>query len=361
MESGKKSACGLYPLVLEPIFKYRIWGGRRLEKMLGKKLPAGEPIGESWEVSCRNGDNNVIRNGELAGSTLADVFKTNREALVGPSLFDRSKFPLLNKFIDANDLLSVQVHPDEKAAAQIAEAEAKTEAWYVIHADPRTTLVKGLKPGVTKEMFENAVHTDSIPTLLNSFSVSAGDMIFVPAGCVHAMGKGLVICEIQQNSDTTYRVYDWGRVGTDGKPRQLHVEQALQAINFEDRSPDRVPPVKVAEGANGRTYLIASPYFAAQMLTLVEPTKESAGKKRFESLMMVEGAAAIRAGDGGETRVSTGDSVLIPACISDYAIVPLGRCVLLRIFVPDDIEQEIVQRLRSEGIAEESIRGIVFE
>jgi mannose-6-phosphate isomerase len=328
--------------------------------MLDKKLPADEPIGESWEVSCRDDDNNLIRNGRLAGRTLADVFKADGEALVGPSSADRARFPLLNKFIDANDLLSVQVHPDESAASEVGGAEAKTEAWYIIHADPGATLVKGLKPGVTKEAFESAIRSNTVPSVLNSFPVSAGDMVFVPAGCVHAMGKGLVICEIQQNSDTTYRVYDWGRVGADGGPRQLHIERALQSINFGDRSPDKVQPIEVTEGKNRRAYLLACRHFAVQLLTLEEQAEESTGAKRFESLMIVNGDAVIRTKQGDETPVSTGDSALIPACLGDYTIVPSTRCVILRIFVPD-IENEIVRELMSKGIAEEAVDAIVFE
>jgi mannose-6-phosphate isomerase len=360
MQSGSQSTSGLYPLVLEPIFKHRIWGGRKLGKMLAKNLPASDPIGESWELSCRDGDSNVIGNGELAGSTLADVFETSREALLGSSLSGSAKFPLLNKFIDANDLLSVQVHPDEAAAAQISGAEAKTEAWYVIHADPGATLVKGLRPGVTKEVFEDAILNDTVPTVLNSIPVASGDMIFVPAGCVHAMGRGLVICEIQQNSDTTFRVYDWGRFGPDGKPRQLHIEQALQSINFDDRSPDRLRPIEVTEGSNRRSYLAASPYFAMQLLVLEAPTEESTDAKRFESLMITSGGGIIQSRQGGEVPFSGGDSILIPGCLGDYAILPSGRCTLLRIFVPD-IEVEILGTLRSRGISEDAIRGIVFE
>lgn len=360
MQSEKKSVSRLYPLVLEPIFKHRIWGGRKLAKMLAKELPPGEPIGESWETSCRSGDNNVIRNGELAGSTLDDVFLTDKEALLGSSLCDTAKFPLLNKFIDANDLLSVQVHPAETAAAGISGAEAKTEAWYVIHAEPGATLVKGLRPGITKEIFADAILNDTVPTVLNSIPVASGDMVFVPAGCVHAMGKGLVICEIQQNSDTTFRVYDWGRVGPDGKPRQLHIEQALHTINFEDISPDRVRAIELMEDGNRRSHLVACPYFAVQLLVLEAPTKESTGGKRFESLMITGGNGVIRTRQGSETPFSAGDSVLIPGCLGDYAITPSDQCVLLRIFVPD-IETEIIRELGSKGISEEMIREIVFE
>jgi mannose-6-phosphate isomerase len=360
MQSEESQTSSLYPLVLEPIFKYRIWGGRRLGKLLGKTLPPDEPIGESWEASCRGEDNNVIKNGPLAGRTLADVMEADREALLGPSHGADLSFPLLNKFIDAHNLLSVQVHPDERVAAEIAGAEAKTEAWYVMHADPGATLIKGLQPGVTREVFEEAILNDTVPTTLNSVPVSTGDMVFVPAGCVHAMGKGLVVCEVQQNSDTTYRVYDWGRVGADGKPRQLHVEQALEAIDFDDRSPDKVAPVDVVEGKNMRSHLVACPYFAMQRLTLKEPSRESTGKRRFESLMMASGAGVIRAGGCEDTPVAAGDSVLIPACVGEYEIAPEGGLEILRIFVPD-VEEEIVQPLLSAGASREAVDAIVFK
>lgn len=360
MNGRKKNVTSLYPFILEPIFKYRIWGGRRLEEMLRKELPPDEPIGESWETSCRGDDNNVIRNGEMAGATLADVIKTHREALIGTSLPGEPDFPLLNKFIDANELLSVQVHPNEISAAEIEGAEAKTEAWYVIHADPGATLIKGLKADVTKELFEEAIHRNTIPETLNSIPVSSGDMVFVPAGCVHAMGKGLVICEIQQNSDTTFRVYDWGRVGQDGKPRQLHIEQALRSINFHDRSPDKVPPVTTARGNNTYAYMVACPYFAVQVLTCREAAEESTGGRRFESLMIADGAGKILTGNGDETPVSLGDSVLMPACVGDYVIEPADHCVIIRIYVPD-LDTEIRQHLRAEGIPEAEIRAMVFE
>jgi mannose-6-phosphate isomerase len=360
MNSINERTTGLYPLVLEPIFKYRIWGGRRLGKMLGKKLPADEPIGESWEISCRGEDNNVIRNGDLAGQTIADVLRRNREELLGPSLVRGPKFPVLNKFIDAQKLLSVQVHPNDQVAREIVGAESKTEAWYVMHADPGASLVKGLQPGVTKEVFEEAILNDTVPTVLNSVPVSAGDMVFVPAGCVHAMGEGLVICEIQQNSDTTFRVYDWGRVGPDGKPRQLHVEQALRAINFDDRSPDRVSSIEVTEGGNTREYLVACPHFAVQRLVLETPSAESTGGLRFESLMAVSGNAEIRVEGRDSTSIRVGDSVLVPACIGEYEIAPVDRCEILRIFVPD-VEEEIVHPLASNGIDEQAIGAIVFQ
>ncbi|GAB4353082.1 MAG: class I mannose-6-phosphate isomerase [Candidatus Abyssubacteria bacterium] len=348
----------LYPLLLQPIFKHRIWGGRRLETVLGKNLPPNQPIGESWELSCRDDDNNIIRNGPLADKTLRDIFTTEKEALVGPRFRNAAKFPLLNKFIDANDLLSVQVHPNEECARRFPDAEAKTEAWYIIHAEPGASLIKGLKPGVTRQSFENAIRDGTVPDTLNQFPVSARDMVFVPAGCVHAMGKGLIVCEIQQNSDTTYRVYDWDRLGSDGKPRQIHVQQALETVNFNDRSPDKVATIAVLQGRNLTEYLVVCPYFSARLLRLEEPQKESTRHERFESLMITNGQGAIRA-KNGETRFVAGDSVLIPAAVGEYTIVPSGQCSLLKTYVPT-LEDEL-RELRSKEIAEETIRAIVFD
>lgn len=327
--------------------------------MLGKKLPPDEPIGESWEISCRNDDNNGIRNGPLAGKTLAEVFAANKRALAGV-VDERGRFPLLNKFIDANALLSVQVHPDKRTASIFPGAEPKTEAWHIMHADAGATLIKGLKPGVTPREFEKAIRNDTVPELLNTFNVATGDMIFVPAGCVHAMGKGLVICEIQQNSDTTFRVYDWGRVGANGKQRELHVEQALESINFDDRSPDKVAPVEVEDGGNRIVFLVACPFFAAELMRLSEPAHQSTGKKRCESLMVVSGDAVIRAKGKQDTPVAKGDSALVPASLGDFTIEPGKQCELLRIYVPD-IEVEIRQRLQSKGLTEEAIGRIVFD
>ncbi|RJP14045.1 MAG: mannose-6-phosphate isomerase [Candidatus Abyssobacteria bacterium SURF_5] len=350
----------LYPFVLEPVFKYRIWGGRRLETMFGKKLPPVDPIGESWEITCRGEDNSVIRNGALAGKTLRDVLLQYPNELLGVGNKRGARpFPLLNKFIDANELLSVQVHPDEGGAARYAGAEAKTEAWYILHAEPGATLVKGLKRGTTRKKFEEAIRSNTVPAVLNTFPVRAGDTVYVPAGCVHAMGAGLVVCEIQENSDTTFRVYDWGRVGADGKPRQLHIEQALEVINFDDASPEKVAPVEIIEGRNRKTYLVACPYFAAELLDLGERAGATTSLSRFDSYMVLKGNAAIRTESGDEVVVSAGDSVLIPASVGDYFVIPAGGCSMIKVYVPDIAE--VAARLRSAGVAEGRVRGLIFE
>jgi mannose-6-phosphate isomerase len=350
----------LYPLVLEPIFKHRIWGGRKLETMLGKRLPPDQPIGESWEISCRGEDNSVIRNGPLAGKTLRDLMQTHPEELLGERAEKGLRpFPLLNKFIDANELLSVQVHPDEKSAPRFPGAEAKTEAWHILHAEPGATLVKGLKRGVTRRKLKEAICSNTVPSLLNTFRVSAGDTVFVPAGCVHAMGAGLVVCEMQENSDTTFRVYDWGRTGPDGRPRRLHIEQALEVINFSDTSPEKVPPVEIVEGRNRRKILVACRFFAAELLEQAEPIEETPRTDRLDTYMVLEGAAAIRTTAHADVVVSAGDSFLVPASVGEYAVIPFGRLSMLKIFVPE-LDDE-TDRLRSAGVPEENIRKVIFE
>jgi mannose-6-phosphate isomerase len=350
----------LYPFVLEPIFKYRIWGGRKLETMFSKRLPPDEPIGESWEISCRDTDNSVIRNGALAGKTLRDVLENHSEELLGKGAEENARFPLLNKFIDANALLSVQVHPDEKGAAHFPGAEAKTEAWYILHAEPGATLVKGLMPGTTREKFEEAIRSKAVPSALNIFPVFSGDTVFVPAGCVHAMGAGLVVCEIQENSDTTFRVYDWDRIGADGKPRQLHIQQALEVINFDDDSPEKTSPVELSEGRNRRTLLVACRYFAAELLELGEPMGEATGVRRFDTYMVTEGAAVIKTDSYADVPVAAGDSALVPASVGKYSIAPATRCTMLKVFVPD-LEADVRERLRSASVTEEKIRRVVFQ
>lgn len=357
---SKSSKPNLYPFVLEPIFKYRIWGGRKLETMFSKKLPPDEPIGESWEISCRDNDNSVIRNGALAGKTLRDVLESHPEEVLGKVPGENYKFPLLNKFIDANALLSVQVHPDEQGAARFPQAEAKTEAWYILHAEPGATLVKGLKPGTTRAKFEEAIRSKTVPSILNIFPVFSGDTVFVPAGCVHAMGAGLVVCEIQENSDTTFRVYDWDRVGVDGKPRQLHIEQALEAIHFDDDSPEKTSPVELTEGRNRRTLLLACRYFAAELLKLEEPVSETTGMRRFDTYMVTEGAAIIKTGPYLDIPIAAGDSALVPASVGNYSIIPSTRCTMLKVFVPE-LEKDVLAKLHSAGMPEEKICKVVFQ
>ena len=230
----------LYPLIFQPIFKERVWGGRELERLYGKKLPPGAVIGESWEISDRPGDASVIANGPLAGKDLRWLMEHHApEILGGAKPAADGRFPLLCKILDARDKLSLQVHPPANKAAELG-GEPKTEMWYIADAAPDARFYVGLKRGVTRAEFEKKISDGSVADCFHRVPVRAGDTMFLPSGRVHAIGDGLVIFEIQQNSDTTYRVFDWNRVGLDGKPRELHVAQSLASIDFNDFEPKLV-------------------------------------------------------------------------------------------------------------------------
>lgn len=229
----------LYPFTFNPIFKERIWGGRALEQLYGKLLPPKVPIGESWEISDRPGDASVIANGPLAGKDLRWLMENHERELLGDAKSANGRFPLLIKILDAQEKLSLQVHPPAQKAAEL-EGEPKTEAWYIADAAPGAELYVGLKRGVTRTEFEQKIKTGAVADCFHRVPVRTGDTMFLPSGRVHAIGAGLVIFEIQQNSDTTYRVFDWNRVGLDKKPRELHVAESLASIDFGDFEPGLV-------------------------------------------------------------------------------------------------------------------------
>ncbi|MCE9637829.1 MAG: class I mannose-6-phosphate isomerase [Planctomycetes bacterium] len=236
-----------YPLVLGPRLLEKPWGGRRIETVLGRALPAGQRIGESWEVYDRDGGSSVVLNGPLAGRTLA-------------SLRGDTPFPFIVKILDAAENLSVQVHPDAAAAARLG-GEAKTECWFVLHAEPGAKVFRGLRSGVTKEELAAALANGSVETCLHSFEVTMGDTVFVPAGTVHTIGRGVLLAEVQQNSDTTYRMFDWGR------PREIHVREALDSIHFGPRSPDKIPAQLLSDdGQLARLLMIQCPYFTVDSI-----------------------------------------------------------------------------------------------
>jgi mannose-6-phosphate isomerase len=217
----------LYPLTFQPIFKERVWGGRNLERLYRKALPANTPIGESWEITDRPEGVSVIANGSLAGKDLRWLMANQREELLGKT--DAERFPLLIKILDCQETLSVQVHPPAGVAAKLG-GEPKTEMWHIADATPEAVLYVGLRRGVTREEFERRIGDGTVAEALHRIAVKKDDVMFLPSGRVHAIGAGNVIFEIQQNSDTTYRVFDWNRVGLDGKPRELHVKESLESI-----------------------------------------------------------------------------------------------------------------------------------
>lgn len=223
-------------LRFEPLYQSRVWGGRALETALGRTLPAGDPIGESWEVVDRPEAQSVVASGALAGQSLRSLIARHAADLMGPKWPGEKPFPILVKWLDCRERLSLQVHPPASVASELG-GEPKTENWYIAQTAPDAELIVGLKRGVTREQFERAIAANTLEPCVHHFRVAAGDSILVHSGQVHAIDAGNLILEIQQNSDTTYRVYDWGRVGLDGRPRQLHLAQSLRSIDWSDFEP----------------------------------------------------------------------------------------------------------------------------
>ena len=311
----------LYPFVFRPIFKDRIWGGRELERLYGKKIPAGKPVGESWEISDRPGDASVIANGEFAGKDLRWLMTHHAAEILGdakPAVAGR--FPLLCKILDAREKLSLQVHPPASKAAEL-KGEPKTEMWFIADAAPDASLYVGLKRGVTRAEFEQKISDGSVADCFHRILVKAGDTMFLPSGRVHAIGDGLVIFEIQQNSDTTYRVFDWNRVGLDGQPRELHIAQSLASIDFNDFEPKLVPQnYRNAPNFKFRQ-LVEDSLFNVQELVFENVGSVKLSGQYLRIIAVTKGVATIADDSSGiVAELKSGDFCLIPACLKNVEI-----------------------------------------
>jgi mannose-6-phosphate isomerase len=329
----------IYPLTFTPVLRDYLWGGRRLETLYGRALPPGITA-ESWEISGHPAGATEADAGYWQGQALPAILDDLGERLVGTRArwaLERHKFPLLVKLLDANEDLSVQVHPDDAYAQEHEDGElGKTEMWYVLHADPGAEIILGVRPGLDRRTFRQAVETGRLDAVLRRLPLRAGQAVGVPAGTVHALLAGLVVTEIQQNSDTTYRVYDWGRVGADGKPRPLHVEKALDVIDLQG------PPARIAQpqmlnefGGVLQMELVSSPYFVV------------------EEVRLDQGAGYIGECDGstleiwgcmsGEARIEWGDAAvalpairyaLLPAALGSFRVVGQQASTCLRVYLP---------------------------
>lgn len=322
----------LYPLLFNSLFKERVWGGRELEKLFGKKLPPTEPIGESWEISDRPGDESTVINGPFAGKDLRWLMEQFPGEILGnarPAAGNR--FPILCKILDARDKLSLQVHPPADKAAEL-KGEPKTEMWFIADAAPGAELYVGLKRGVTRAEFEKKISDGTVAECFHRVPVRAGDTMFLPSGRVHAIGAGLVIFEIQQNSDTTYRVFDWNRAGLDGKPRELHIAQSLASIDFNDFEPPLVAtPYSGDETSQSRT-LVRDPLFNVDSLELKSGAHYSLTPRKLQILATVRGTIMIKS--GAETvALNAGQFGLIPAVLPQVEISARADSAVLRIEV----------------------------
>ena len=320
----------LYPLRFEPLFKRYLWGGRRLASELGKSLGEGEDYAESWEVVDHGADQSIVSDGPLRGTSLADLVANEGESLLGMH-FPQESFPLLWKFLDAHRVLSVQVHPDDARAAMLVPPDrGKTEAWVVLAADPGSVLYAGLQDGIDRKRFEQAIDAGQSEQCLHRLEVSAGDCIYIPAGTVHALGEGLLIAEIQQASDTTYRLYDWNRTGVDGKPRQLHIEQGLEAIDFSRgpvhiQQPQRTAKSHVERLVDDDQFIIDRWQFAQSRVV--------GGDTKCHLVSTLEGAVTVK-GDPSQRALNRGEVMLLPASLGEVMLEPAGAATLLDVYLP---------------------------
>jgi mannose-6-phosphate isomerase len=316
-------------LKFQPICKPAIWGGRELERLFGRRPPGGDPVGESWEIVDLPGEQSAVADGPLAGTTLADLRRDRRDGLLGPVGLLEGRFPLLVKLLDARRTLSVQVHPDEAACRRVGGgARPKTEAWYVIERDPGAELFVGLREGVDRRLFEESLSQGEVEGLLNRVAVEPGDFVYLPAGTVHAIGAGLVLAEVQQSSDTTYRVFDWNRTGFDGRPRALHVPEALEAIAF-GRGGAQPPFRGPASGRPG----LRCPSFSMEIVGEDEGVVEISNPGPVALLGVRGGGRRTVSVAGGARGLSRGETLLVPACSSAKVALSAGTLAVLAVLV----------------------------
>lgn len=307
----------LYPLTFQPIFKERIWGGRNLERLYHKLLPPKVPIGESWEITDRPEGVSVIANGPLTGKDLRWLMENHRADLLGKDS-SAQRFPLLVKILDCQETLSVQVHPPAKVAAEL-RGEPKTEMWYIADATADAALYVGLKNGVTRADFEKRVPNGTVADALHRIKVQAGDVMFLPSGRVHAIGGGNVIFEIQQNSDTTYRVFDWNRVGLDGKPRELHVRESLASIDFNDYEPRLIGSKYSRNPKFAVRYLVHDPLFHIDACKVKRGERFYLSAQTLQILALIKGRLRVTYGEC-EVRLEAGGFVVLPASLGRVTV-----------------------------------------
>lgn len=322
----------LYPLIFHPIFKERIWGGNKLKTVLNKKCPFTE-CGESWEISAVPGDVSVVKEGKLQGKALDELIRTYKGELVGKKVYTKfgETFPLLIKFLDAQEDLSIQLHPNDELAQKRHNSFGKTEMWYVMQADKGSSVRSGFNRKIDQQTYLEHLNNKKLDDILNIIPVQADDVIFLPAGRVHSIGKGLVIAEIQQTSDVTYRIYDFDRADSQGKKRQLHTQEALDAIDYEHYREYKTSYTKVS---NEVTEVVSSAYFTTNRLQFTQPVKRNYQHiDSFVVYICLEGSFAIDYPQGSIS-ITKGDSVLLPASLKEVTLRPAAESKLVETYVP---------------------------
>lgn len=323
----------LYPLRFQAIVKGAIWGGNKLERLLNKATGDLEKAAESWEISGVQDDISVVLNGPLQGNNMQELIEVYMGDLVGDDVYNKFgiEFPLLIKFIDANKVLSIQVHPDDELSQKRHNAYGKTEMWYVLEAEKDSFLITGFNREINKEIYLKHFHQKKLPEILNFEKVSKGDVFYIPAGRIHAIGPGILLAEIQQTSDVTYRIYDWDRVDRQGKSRELHTELALEAIDFQ-----YVDKYKTSYQAtiNETSLLVHSPYFITNILSFDKIVdRDYVQIDSFVIFMCMEGAFSLHY-DSGLMKICKGETVLLPASLKEFRLEPSEKTTLLEIYLP---------------------------
>ncbi len=361
-EQTPASSCS-YPLKLEPFFQERVWGRKDLSYLYDSPPASPHPVGEVWLTA----DSNRVENGAWKGSTLGELCRSCGPELLGRQIHDaRSQspqaFPLLVKFLFTTEKLSVQVHPPDSYARKREGSDGKTEMWHVLRAEAGARLAVGFREellanqGLDRKTLQAAIESGDIEGMLYWREVAEGETFYVPAGTIHTIGAGLILCEIQQNSDVTYRLYDYKRPGNDGRPRTLHVEKGLEVLQMHTPG-GRTSPLERHWEQGKLQCLVACPYFAAEKLVLEGACRQSTGD-RFEIWIGLEGEAEFEAG-GERAKCGKGEVIVMPAAAQTFSVAPASRCVFLRSFQPA-LEADVRAPLRAQGYSEQQLQAMCF-
>jgi len=322
----------LYPFKFTPVFKEKIWGGQKIKNILHMNTGEMPNCGEAWLLSGVEGNPTLVQNGFLAGNELNELVEVFMGDLVGDTVYDRfgTEFPILVKIIDSNDWLSIQVHPDDVLAKKRKIGNGKTEMWYLMQADEQAELISGFNQQVDQELYLEKLNNGQLKEILNVETVKKGDVFYIPAGRVHALGPGCLLAEIQQTSDTTYRIYDWDRIDKAGMKRELHTEDALEAIDYELPETYKTPYKSVI---NKTVSMVQSPFFTTNILTLDKAiSKDYTELDSFVILLCAEGAVKL-SWDENDLQLKTGEAVLVPNAINKIILAPDKKTTLLEVYI----------------------------
>lgn len=346
----------IHPARLEPVFSPRPWGVRSLAPFFPEMSNLAEPVGEAWMTGneCR------FANGPFAGARLGDAWFMMPPEWTGTRIDRAGGFPLLAKFIFPADKLSLQVHPDDRYASRheaAAGGRGKTEMWYAVHADPGAEVLLGMRPEVTLDDFKRAIADGTAERCLQPVPLRAGEAVFVSAGSAHTIGPGFVLCEVQQQSDLTYRVYDYNRRDAEGRARELHIDKALDVMRFGRQTCGRLDPARLERGGVSQSHFVACKYFATERWDFAAPARAVASPEHFDVLIVLEGCGSIL-WDGKSTEYAPGQAWLIPAALGEYELAPSAGTSLLRTYVPGDLA-ELGRSLAASGVSQAALSNLL--